>query len=251
MVSITCSAANRRAAISIRCAAVTTRQGSEPRLTTISPTPKPWLRARQGFDLLVAPERLLVIKGSAGRCPPGAGWRCRPLWRSPCLARGGGGSCCQRQFWPRACAAASPSSRRWREGGRQYGQADAAHVDKIALAQGGENGLALGLRQPVAGGGVAAPVGERALAVGRGVDEIETGGLVSQALHPVGVDALLLPGGQHLAAEPVLAEGRDVVHRERLATQAGEIEAVLRVSPRNLVPAGLARLGAAPPCIRR
>ncbi|MNS91059.1 hypothetical protein D3C72_1251340 [compost metagenome] len=145
---------------------------------------------------------VVVVKGNSG--PPGA---------------------CHGESFQKALA----------RGGRQDGQADAAHVDKIALAQGGENGLALGLRQPVAGGGVAAPVGERALAVGRGVDEIETGGLLSQALHPVGVDALLLPGGQHLAADLVLAEGRDVVHRERLAPQAGEIEGgVEGVAPETL-----------------
>ncbi|MNE71471.1 hypothetical protein D3C80_1673470 [compost metagenome] len=51
-----------------------------------------------------------------------------------------------------------------------------------------------------------------ALALYIGLDEIEAGQLVFEALHQLGVNPFLLPLGQHGVAYGVGAEGRHIVH---------------------------------------
>ncbi|MNC09556.1 hypothetical protein D3C75_571800 [compost metagenome] len=95
-------------------------------------------------------------------------------------------------------------------GGGEDGEADAAQIEPVNVLQLLADRSGVFALQPVAGGGIIAPVMEGALAPGIGFDEIETGQFVLQPLYQLCVHPFLLPLGQHGVAHGVGAKGSDI-----------------------------------------
>jgi hypothetical protein len=73
------------------------------------------------------------------------------------------------------------------------GQADAGQVERLRAFQFGQHGGGAGRPHPGARGRVAAPVMEAPLAGAVGLDHVDAGQALRQALHAAGDDALAFP----------------------------------------------------------
>ena len=96
---------------------------------------------------------------------------------------------------------------------RHYGGQNGGHQNQFTRQQGREIELRFSIEQGARGRAIA-PINETPVTLEIILDEINTHGALTVAMHQIRVDAFVAQECQHLCRQSICADGRDVAHLE-------------------------------------